>query len=298
MATKIEWAEDVLNVMTGCTPISEGCKNCYAERQARWLQGLGQPKYVQGFTPTFHPEVLEKINPRQKPKLYFVNSMADTFHSDFKDSEIWQLLSAMVSCCNHRFMLLTKRPVRMTKWFDTAARDVRTSLWRPFWGWPLPNVALGVTIENQPRANERLPLLAQCPAAYRFVSIEPMLGPINLSEAWPKDGPEWWETGGGLDLVICGGESGPGARPMNPEWVRDLFNQCRSNGTPFCFKQWGEWAPNCLCHNSKPCRTVIRPQPGSRGCMFRCGKKRAGRELFVRGLGHQVYDGAIQWRPI
>lgn len=243
--TAITWAERTWNPVTGCTPVSEGCAHCYARRMAKRLQAMGSPKYANGFAPTFHPDALNEITPRQKSALIFVCSMADLFHDAILCLDIYYVLKRIELCQQHRFMLLTKRMERAEE------------LWDEFTFISLPNVALGVTIENQARANERLPLLEECRAAYKFVSVEPMLGPVNLGEAWPT----WWETGG-LDLVICGGESGPGARPMALNWARDLRDQCRSNGTPFHFKQVGG-----------------------------VNKKVAGRLL-----DGKTHDGAIQWR--
>lgn len=223
MATQTEygitWCERTWNPVTGCTAVSEGCANCYAKRQALRLQKMGVAKYAAGFEPMFHPAVLDKITPRQKPKLYFVCSMADLFHNDINLYYINLVFRRMQECLQHRFMVLTKRPEQMRKFLEVFME-------------PLLNIALGVTCENQARANERLPYLEECSAAYKFVSVEPMLGPVDFDEAWPT----WWETGG-LDLVICGGESGPGARPMHLEWARDLRDQCASVGVRFHLKQ-------------------------------------------------------------
>ena len=250
--TKIEWAEKTWSPMTGCTPISEGCKNCYAKRMALRLQAMGQEKYAAGFTPTFHKNALYDITPKQKPALIFVCSMADLFHKDVRPFTLEQIFTRMAICSQHRFMVLTKRANRMAQ----VSRRMQ-KLWYGSPGWPLPNVALGVTCENQARANERLPILAQCPAAYKFISVEPMLGPVDLDEAIDcrLRGADW-------ELVICGGESGPGARPMNADWARSLRDECAFTELPFHFKQHGG-----------------------------VNKRAAGRLL--DGVTH---DGAINWR--
>ncbi len=253
--TKIEWAERVWNPVTGCTPVSEGCKNCYAKRMALRLQKMPKTKlkYRNGFKPTFHSHCLVDISPREKPALIFVGSMSDIFHADIVPFDIDLIFARMNTCAQHRFMVLTKRSRRMLEWLPKHLP-------------PLPNVALGVSVENQERAEERMPLLFQCPAKYRFISVEPMLGPVDITYL------------GRPDLVICGGESGPGARMMHPDWVRSLRDQCATFEIPFCFKQWGKYG------------LLKWKLPNGEDLMQKLGKKKAGRLL-----DGKLYDGKIEW---
>lgn len=271
--TKIEWAEKVLNVFTGCTKVSEGCKNCYAERQAIWLQGIGQPKYVDGFEPRFHPKVLNTINPRQKGALYFVSSMSDPFHKAFTHFSIEQVITRLAICSQHRFMMLTKRASRMCRVMQRIEE-----MGYGFKQWPLPNLAMGVSVENQRWLLPRLKDLKECPAAYRFLSLEPLLGPIDLAGA----DPDWHEY---IDLVIVGGESGPGARPMNPDWARNIRDDCIHLDVPFCFKQWGAWRVGESKDFGK-----FKEDKSTGQYMVRVGKKKAGRML-----DGEIHDGKIKW---
>lgn len=245
--TKIEWAEKTWNPVTGCTKISPGCKNCYAERMAHRLQAMGQQRYLNGFKPTCHPDILDEPMRWRKPSRIFVCSMADLFHDDIPIGFITNVLLTAQMAQQHTFLILTKRPERMKKVLSAIfAVNV-----------PLPNLWLGVTAENQEQADKRIPVLLQIPAAKRFVSVEPMLGPVDLTDLSNGENAiatvnvtpglyglgEQTEIKHGLDWVICGGESGPGARPMHPDWVRSLRDQCQAANVPFLFKQWGEWAP-------------------------------------------------------
>ena len=275
--TTIEWATHTWNPVTGCSPISEGCENCYAKRMAQRLRGrCGYPE-DDPFKVTFHPDRLEQPLKLKKPSRIFVCSMGDLFHDDVGYS-IVDIFDVMSSTPQHTYMLLTKRPEKMRSLFRLNGPLLGSE--------PLPNVWLGVTAENQARADERIPILLQIPAAVRFVSIEPMLGPITLGrylglpgidghDRCANCGMEVEKASGRivgnacydgewtcsiecddllnrlgcpleykpLDWVICGGETGPGARPMHPDWVRSLRDQCRAAGVPFLFKQWGEWRP-------------------------------------------------------
>jgi protein gp37 len=375
--TKIEWAEKVWNPVTGCTKISPGCANCYAERMTKRFWPDKDFNKV-----TLHPDRLEEPLRWKKPSRIFVCSMGDLFHEDVTDEFIDGVFGTVLGLnifsgvAKHTFLILTKRPERMKRYFDSRdpiehikawayncpwvpkdedlttedlayskcchdwdenGRNSNGSKYKP-WGylnklWPLPNVWLGVTAENQQMADERIPILLQVPAAVRFVSVEPMLGSVDLMP-WIKkyyhggipglkpgekllppnitgkstllqyahliapDGPQLadrvyfttaaemaelfalvypngdvyraipkgpierdpdcLEEGLGyqaseasivpenyplLDWVICGGESGSGARSMHPDWVRSLRDQCQTAGVPFFFKQWGEWVP-------------------------------------------------------
>lgn len=208
----IEWTGITWNPVTGCTKISHGCKHCYAERMARRLRAMGAPKYRNGFAVTLHPETLRLPLRWKTPSLVFVNSMSDLFHESVPPDFVEAVFETMNSASRHTFQVLTKRPGR-------AARLGRRLRWTP-------NIWLGTSIESE-RWLPRLALLRQTGARTKFLSLEPLLGPLP-----------------GLDLagvgwVIAGGESGPGARPMAPEWARAVRDACVASATPFFFKQWG-----------------------------------------------------------
>jgi protein gp37 len=208
----IEWTESTWNPLTGCTKISEGCRHCYAERMARRLKAMGQPNYVNGFQLTLHEHALQAPLTWKRPQMVFVNSMSDLFHEDVPLEFIKKVFSVMGRCPAHTFQVLTKRSPRLM--------ELSLSL-----RWP-ENVWMGVTLESADYAF-RLDHLRQAGARVKFLSIEPMLGPIrNLDLA-------------GIDWVIVGGESGPKARPMYLDWVRDVRDQCLISEVPFFFKQWG-----------------------------------------------------------
>jgi protein gp37 len=213
MATsKIEWTESTWNPLTGCTKVSPGCKHCYAERMAQRLQAMGLEKYRSGFKLTLHPEVLEDPLRWEKPQLIFVNSMSDLFHVDVPLAFIHQIFNVMHRAHWHTFQILTKRAERLLE-LD------------PLLDWP-DNVWMGVSVENSDYIH-RVHLLSQTHAAIKFLSCEPLLGPLpNL----PLERIDW---------VIVGGESGPRARPMDTAWVREIRDQCQAAGVPFFFKQWG-----------------------------------------------------------
>ena len=282
--TKIDWTDKAWNPITGCTPISEGCANCYAKRMANRLRGrCGYPE-DEPFRVTLHEDKLEEPSTWKKSRRVFVCSMGDLFHKDVLFLDLLEVWKAIDAHPQHTFMLLTKRPQSAKEFFDILYRNhfrdpKNTGIHPP------KNLWLGVTAENQARADERIPILLQIPAAVRFVSVEPMLGPVDLRRAFGTEGARqtYIEQ---LDWVICGGETGHGARPMHPDWARSLRDQCQAAGVPFFFKQWGEWAPwgdssckylmdfNCDQADRKFKSTVISP------CVFyRVGKKAAGREL-------------------
>lgn len=232
--SKIEWTDRVWNPVTGCTKISEGCKNCYAERQSKRFAGMNGYPADDPFKVTLHPDRLEEPLHWKKPSRIFVCSMGDLFHGDVTMGFISRVFSTIRRCPQHTFIVLTKRPVKMLH----AVND--------YVDGALPNLWLGVTAENQETADERIPLLLKTPAAVRFVSIEPMLGPVSFRwSAWDGLGTkkitDHLDGLRMLDWVICGGESGPGARPMHPDWARSLRDQCKEAAVPFFFKQWGEW---------------------------------------------------------
>lgn len=208
----IEWTESTWNPVTGCTKISPGCKHCYAERMAERLQAMGQPNYANGFALTLQPQMLERPLGWKKPQTIFVNSMSDLFHDHVPVEFIRRVFDVMAQADWHRFQVLTKRAERLA----AIAGDL---------SWP-DNVWMGVSVESA-RYRHRVDCLRTTPARTKFLSIEPLLGPI----------PDLDLTR--IDWVIVGGESGPGARPMREEWVTDLRDQCAAARVPFFFKQWG-----------------------------------------------------------
>lgn len=210
--SKIEWTESTWNPVTGCTKISIGCKNCYAERMALRLKAAGQANYRNGFRVTIHPHVLEIPLRWKQPRIIFVNSMSDLFHKGVPIDFILKIFDVMHRTPRHQYQILTKRPQRLLQ-LDSELP------------W-LENMCMGVTVENSDYTF-RIDHLRQTSAAIKFVSFEPLLGPvpnINLN---------------GIDWAIVGGESGPGARPMLREWAVDIRDQCLAAGVPFFFKQWG-----------------------------------------------------------
>lgn len=235
--TKIEWATKSWNPITGCTPISEGCANCYAARMAKRLAGrYGYPKDDPFRPGTLHEEKLQEPYHWKQPQKIFVCSMGDLFHDDVPFRLVRNVLFPMFgNGRRHTYMILTKRPERMLQCLYDNAPDY----------WPLPNVWLGVTAENQRTADERIPILLQIPAAVHFVSVEPMLEPVDLNKdyGWehPSEPNTWCHAGlygvKKLDWVICGPETGPRARPTRIDWVRDLQRQCHAAGVPFFDKK-------------------------------------------------------------
>lgn len=214
MATKsnIEWTESTWNPLTGCTKVSPGCKNCYAERLAMRLQAMGQPNYVNGFELTMHEHALELPLRWKKPQTIFVNSMSDLFQEDVPIEFIQKVFEVMRRAYWHRFQILTKRSERLLEL-------------SPQLSWA-PNIWMGVSVENQDYTF-RIDHLHETGAKIKFLSLEPLLGPLHELDLEQ------------IDWVIVGGESGPGARPMLKSWVVDIHKQCKKAKTPFFFKQWG-----------------------------------------------------------
>ncbi len=214
MAVKssIEWTESTWNPVTGCTKISPGCKHCYAERMAKRLKAMGQPNYVNGFELTLHKDALELPLRWKKPQTIFVNSMSDLFHEDVPDTFILSAFDVMRRASWHRFQVLTKRSDRLL--------DIS-----PHLPWA-NNIWMGVSVENADAAF-RIDYLRRTEAHIKFLSLEPLLGPLPHLDL------------SGINWVIVGGESGPGARPMDEGWVIDLRRQCQRAGVSFFFKQWG-----------------------------------------------------------
>ena len=210
--TKIEWTEATWNPVTGCDKISPGCKNCYAERLALRLQAAGTPQYKDGFLLTLHPDALAIPLGWKKPRVIFVNSMSDLFHKDVPIQFIQQVFTVMRTTPHHQFQILTKRADRLA--------DLDAQL---FWS---DNIWMGVSVENADYLY-RIEYLKRTNARIKFLSLEPLLGPLPHLDLE------------GIDWVIVGGESGPRARPMKPQWVRQIRAQCIAANVPFFFKQWG-----------------------------------------------------------
>lgn len=253
--SKIEWTDHTFNPWVGCTKVSPGCAHCYAERDmdqrrgfARW--GKGQPRVRTSpgnwRTPLRWDRIAGAKGTRER---VFCASLADVFDDEAPVSwrdDLWSLIAA---CRNLDWLLLTKRPQNI--------RDFLPASWGDGSGWS--NVWLGTTVEDQQRADERIPHLQEIPARVRFLSCEPLLGPVDLApylvdsdvEGGFPDQPGFQgKAYGAINWVIAGGESGPHARPMSPTWARSLRDQCQAAGVPFLFKQWGEWLP---LYRASPC---------------------------------------------
>lgn len=325
--TNIEWTDSTWNPLRGCSRVSEGCRNCYAEKVAYRFSGPGQAYEGLAVLRNGHASWTGKVSFAEKhlldplkwkdPRRIFVNSMSDLFHENVPYEWIDRIFAVMALCPQHTFQVLTKRPERMLRYlsqpdlagqlmdcqvdmadWNHSPKEMSTAVDRalrkvgrkencgesPWTGkdsycwmpkinkWPLPNVWLGVSVENQKAADERIPLLLQTPAAVRFLSCEPLLGPVSLR--WKNSTPfgvthprhlrpepdgqgrvctDEYDGLRELDWAIVGGESGPSARPMHPDWARSLRDQCQTARVPFFFKQWGEFGP---CENGE-----VTPNP-------------------------------------
>lgn len=272
--TGIQWTDATWNPVTGCTKVSPGCKNCYAKHQA-WPRLAAMKTGVYSGRKfedvQCHPERLDQPLRWKKPRMVFVNSMSDLFHDAVPFTFVAEVFGVMAACPQHRFQVLTKRPEQMREfvaWLSGGiCADAREIIWEHAQGglvraghglysamqgrldngveqnpgWPLPNVWLGVSVENQETADERIPLLLDTPAAVRWISAEPLLAPLYLDdqlEGWQYHAPL-----DDLDWVVVGGESGPNARDMDPDWARSLRDQCATAGVPFFMKQMARKAP-------------------------------------------------------
>lgn len=287
--SKIEWTDATWNPVTGCSHVSEGCRFCYAERLAKRLHAMGRPGYTDlPWTHQnaernifLHPKLLDKPLHWKRPRLVFVNSMSDLFHEQVPFEFIARVFGVMKDAKQHTFQVLTKRPERMKEFMLWLRHgfDYQVS-------YPSPNVWLGVSVEDQRAADERIPLLIETPAAVRFLSCEPLLGPVDLSAGYLSD--HEWEHGtpGGVKWVIVGGESGPDARPMHPAWARAIRNQCDEAGVPFFMKQWGNWTPN-LAGITEYAQDVIRRENNRKNFhAFPDG-------LIMRRVGHKSDAGCL-----
>lgn len=299
--TKIQWTEETWNPIAGCSVVSPGCTNCYAMRRTapRLSKNPATPHYHGTVQPLKGGYVwtgkigiagdtafLKPLRTK-KPTMFFVNSMSDLFHENVPDEVIDRVFAIMALCPQHTFQVLTKRAARMREYLSDEATRLRVLQegvdrelaaagirWNGDWNdrhsqaiagatrWPLPNVWLGVSVEDQARSDERIPDLLATPSAVRFISAEPLLGPVDLTDLTiADDNPgdqhmsalyceeqfeevelEPWQNNA-LDWVIVGGESGKGSRPMHPDWARSIRDQCAAAGVPFFFKQWGAYLP-------------------------------------------------------
>jgi protein gp37 len=237
--SKIEWTDATWNPIIGCSPISAGCEHCYARGMARRLSGslhwkISDPyKIVEKWDGTIHlcEDRLDEPKRWKKPRRIFVCSMGDLFHNSVNIEHIKRVFDTIRECPQHTFILLTKRADNMYRILSEIAPK------------PLPNVWCGATVENQDMADQRIHWLKRTPAAVQFVSCEPLLKHISLDSVWGGDG-YYSNALGFLDWVICGGETGPGARPMNIDWARSLRDICRANKVPFFFKKVGGSGPD------------------------------------------------------
>lgn len=340
MSNPIGWCDETINPIVGCSKCSPGCDNCYAERFAARLarnpQTAAKYRGVVDERGRWTGQVTTSVHSKDMPhrvpgkcKRVFVGSMTDLFHPNVSDATRDAIFASMLcdhvraNSNDHTYMILSKRPHGMHKYFSEAKKRLLR------WGragdaflddafseyveeyalhneiWPLPNVWVGVTVCNQAEADAKIPVLLQIPASKRFVSVEPMLGPVDLRRIVSPDmadgnfldslqGTVSVACFGGirpkcapaLNWIICGGETGPGARPMHPEWARSLRDQCQSAGVPFYFKGWGEWRPGGMSlhrFDLSVRRAILKSGlPGIPSAdMYRIGKKRAG--CFIDG---------------
>jgi protein gp37 len=288
--TGIEWTDATWNPVTGCTEVSPGCDHCYAKTFAERWRGTPGHYFENGFDVQLRPDKLEQPLRWKKPRKIFVNSMSDLFHDQIPDEYIVEVFAVMAAARQHTFQVLTKRHARMRSLVSSEKFWADVDHWAcgqhgvidmP---WPLPNVWLGVSAENQQWAGIRIPALLETRSAVRFVSAEPLLGPIDFT---------YWLNGGfgqvspaDIDWVIVGGESGRGARPMHPDWPRDIRDACHASGTAFLFKQWGEYGLVSYLHEGTG-RALdagqVTPFPANSSgfipVMRKVGKHKAGRML-------------------
>ena len=271
--TKIEWTDHTANFWWGCFKVSPGCTNCYADTWAkRWGKNIWGPAKTTARDPKKSvwndvPKWNRAAEASGQRKKVFCMSMGDFFEDHPDVAEIRERAFDLITASTWLdWQILTKRP-------ENIKRMVPQS-----WVYDCPdNVWLGISAENQEQYDIRVAELLQIPSPVHFISAEPLLGPIDMGL-----GGKWYgrdDLNEMINWVIVGGESGPNARPMHPDWVRGIRDQCQDSEVAFLFKQWGEWAPDCLCPTSPPHRSTLRPEPGKPGVMFHCGKKSAGRLL-------------------
>lgn len=344
--TKIEWATKVWNPFRGCSKVSEGCRNCYAIKMANRFSGDGghyeglvkKTNSMLNWTGIVQraPQVLKDPLSWKKHQRIFMNSMSDLFHESIEDWMIDEVFGIVLACHvlenrqSHTFMSLTKRPERQREYFSASPRELIKRWTKAMDGvvimdnpdmmfseyvasfsinqiFPLPNYWVGTSVENQEAADKRVPEILQVPAAIRFLSMEPLLGPVDLTKVnLPEQlQPDWsigndalkfnalsddedrlYQSENHISWVITGGESGPNARPSNSDWFRSIRDQCTAVGVAFHFKQYGEWIHNTH-HNFKnydgmKVRDVMSKLPNGFthvDCYRKIGKKNAGRLL-------------------
>lgn len=272
----IEWTDATWNPVTGCAKVSAGCKHCYAEREWPRLTRLVPAYAGRKFTDVrTHEDRLDQPIRWKRPRQIFVNSMSDLFHPDVPNDFLPEVFAVAAVAKWHIFQALTKRAERMRDVLnDPVFFDAVACIAKQVYGvelsaddWPLANVWLGVSVEDQAAADERIPLLLDTPAAVRWISAEPLLGAVDLTRVMRTQKHSDWTycdnaltgmhgtqcgqyQGNKIDWVVVGGESGPKARPMHPAWARSLRDQCAAAGVPFLFKQWGEWVPRSSCYHT------------------------------------------------
>lgn len=325
--TGIEWTDATWNPVTGCAKVSQGCKHCYAEREWPRMTKLVPAYAGRDFTDVrTHGDRLDQPIRWAKRRMIFVNSMSDLFHPAVPDDFIDSVFGVMWACLygrneqdGHIFQVLTKRADRMRDYFRTDRREAWArsavhhgggidpdGIWDQTMNYegPHPRIWLGVSVEDQAAADERIPLLLDTPAAVRWISAEPLLGPVDLLATPAGDilcrcsGCMEMTRDTRLDWVVVGGESGPKARPMHPQWARDLRDQCAAAGVPFLFKQWGEWFPTSIGQGGSqlgawngddfmPGWGDIKNQENN---MVRAGKRAFGGRL-LDGVQHDGYPG-------
>lgn len=267
--SKIEWTDATWNPIRGCSVVSEGCRNCYAMTTAARFTKPGEAyeglayRNESGAHWTGQVKLIEEhLNDPlrwKRPRRIFVNSMSDLFHESLSFGQIFRVFAVMQRAPQHTFQVLTKRPARMKEFLEwLAIWGVPTALAmgiQEYYEWPYPNTWIGVSVEDQATFDERWPYLRDTPAWTRWLSLEPLLGPINAAAALqeshyycdvsdePDDPTPAHRCAPIANWIVVGGESGSGARPMHPDWARSLRDQCVAAGVPFFFKQWGEWKP-------------------------------------------------------
>lgn len=326
--SKIEWTDATWQPVTGCSVVSPGCTNCYAMQLAgtrlrhhpsrKGLTTDSKAGPVWNGEVRFNEQWLMQPLGWKRPRQVFVCAHGDLFHENVPDEWIDRVFAVMSMAPHHTFQVLTKRSARMRQYVTSRPVDTvypQMSVIRTELGgdrhhyrvdWPLPNVWLGISAEDQRRADERIPDLLQTPAAVRFVSLEPLLGAIDLTaircpngctppdycNRCSPDGGEATGTfdalGGGIGWVIAGGESGPRARPMHPDWPRTIRDDCAAAGVPFFFKQWGEWAPVCALDDDA-IESIYHPAPERNPEATRVCKVHS-HVLHVDGSRHRIVD--------
>ncbi|HIP71613.1 MAG TPA: phage Gp37/Gp68 family protein [Anaerolineae bacterium] len=282
--TKIEWADHTFNPWIGCTKVSDGCKYCYAEammdKRFGHVQWGPQGQRMRTSASNWHKPLAWNRKAEKEGRRYtvFCASLADVFEvhkTQNQELDYWRddLFKLVETTPFLNWLFLTKHPENVITCIGCTSGLIERH--PGDWLRSHPNVWIGISAENQEMYEKRVEHLVKIPAVVRFVSAEPLLGRIDMDLSGKWYGRD--SLNEMVNWVIVGGESGPNARPMHPDWVRSIRDQCQEAGVPFLFKQWGRWAPDCLCNTPKPHKATSRPEPGKPGVMFSCGKKNAGR---------------------